>query len=108
MTRSRRFISQSDGSCRPRVRQEWLTCWPPEKVCANTLLFASIFKDGYHKGYNNHSKDVFFVFEDLLNLEKTSSGSAREKSKCDINKVLMGKVGMKMIELTRLLTYLHH
>ena len=30
--------------------------------------------------------------QDLLNVEKTSSGAARERSKCDINKVLIGKV----------------
>ena len=27
-----------------------------------------------------------------MNMEKTSSGAAREKSKCEINKVLIGKV----------------
>ena len=31
--------------------------------------------------------------QDLLNVEKTSSGAARERSKCDINRVLIGKVG---------------
>ena len=35
---------------------------------------------------------MFLFSQDLCKLEKTSSGEAREVTKCDINKVMIGKV----------------
>lgn len=35
---------------------------------------------------------LFFVIADLLRLTKTSSGDIRDKTQCEINKIMMGKV----------------
>ena len=43
---------------------------------------------------------LFFSISDLINIQKTVSGTAREKTKCAINRVLIGKVFLELFCLT--------
>jgi len=41
---------------------------------------------------------VVFCLSDLLNVEKCSSGKARERTSCSINRVVMGSVSQRCLQ----------